>query len=277
MSKRLNARPVVITFHPHPRQILFPDAPLKLLVSREKKFDLLARAGVDAVVTLPFTAEFAAMPPEKFLEICLESPGIEMVGLCVGAKWRFGAGGKGDAEMLSAHSAARGFEFAPVDELRLDGRTISSTAIRRAVGGGSLDEAAAMLGRRHSVRGKVVRGANLAASILKCPTANVAIPDVVLPPDGVYAGFAVTEDGVRRPAAVSVGESPSFKQKKRKKTLIETHILDFEGDLYGTVLDTEFVRHIREERCYRSPEELAAQIADDLKRITEITAADPIH
>ncbi|MCK5844128.1 MAG: riboflavin biosynthesis protein RibF [Victivallales bacterium] len=271
MSKRLNAHPVVLTFFPHPRQVLFPNNPLKLLVSRECKFDLLVGVGVEGVVTLPFTAEFAAMEPDEFLDTCLESPGIEIAGVCVGAKWRFGVDGKGDASILAERSRTYGFEFDPVDELVLDGRIVSSTAVRRAVSGGLLDEAAAMLGRCHFVRGKVIRGANLAASALKCPTANIAIPDVILPPDGVYAGFAVTKYGTRHPAAVSVGISPSFKRKKRDNTLIETHLLNFDGDLYGATLDTEFLCHIREERCFRSPEELAEQIRDDLARIAEIT------
>ncbi|NOY75089.1 MAG: riboflavin biosynthesis protein RibF [Kiritimatiellaeota bacterium] len=270
MAAGLNAKPVVLTFHPHPRFVLFPNAPLKLLVSREKKFDLLAKFGIDAVVTLPFTADFAAMPPDVFLETCLDSPGIEIAGICVGAKWRFGAEGKGDVETLAKYSKSHNFELDPVEEFTLGGGVVSSTAIRRAVSGGLLDDATAMLGRRHSVRGKVSRGANIATSDLKCPTANIAIPDVILPPDGVYAGFAVMEDGQRWPAAVSVGESPSFKEKQRSKTLVETHLLGFNGDLYGNVLDTEFVRHIREERCFRSPEELAAQIADDLAQIAQI-------
>ena len=129
-----------------------------------------------------------------------------------------------------------------------------------------------MLGRRYSVRGKVKYGANIANTKLNCPTANVATPDAILPPDGVYAAFAVTEDGERHPAAVSVGVSPSFANKHRENYLIETHLLNYKGNLYGKTLETEFVQHIREERCYRTPEELAAQIADDLAIIAKITA-----
>lgn len=272
MSASLNAKPVVLTFYPHPRQVLFPNDPLKLLVSREKKFELLAKTGVDAVVTLPFTSDFAAMSPENFLRECLDSPEITITGICVGAKWRFGADGKGDSTTLSKHAKSHGVEYRPVEELQIDGLTVSSTAIRRAINGGSLEKAGIMLGRRYSVRGKVKRGASIANTKLNCPTANVATPDAILPPDGVYAAFAITEDGTRHPAAVSVGVSPSFADKHRENHLIETHLLNYKGDLYGKTLETEFVQHLREERCYRTPEELAAQIADDLARIAEITA-----
>jgi riboflavin kinase/FMN adenylyltransferase len=272
MSARLNTKPVVLTFYPHPRQVLFPNDPLKLLVSREKKFELLANAGIDAVVTLPFTNDFASMSPENFLDKCLDSPEITIAGICVGAKWRFGADGKGDSATLSNHSKSHEVEYLPVEELKIEGRTISSTAIRRAINGGLLEEAEFMLGRRYSVRGKVKYGANIATAKLNCPTANISTPDAILPPDGVYAAFAITEDGVRHPAAVSVGVSPSFADKHRENYLIETHLLDYKGDLYGKTLETEFVQHIREERCYRTPEELAAQIADDLAKIAKITA-----
>ena len=114
MSAKLNAKPVVLTFYPHPRQVLFPNDPLKLLVSREKKFELLAEAGIAAVVTLPFTSDFASMSPEDFLEKCLDSPEIEIAGICVGANWRFGADGKGDTKTLSAHSKSHDVEYIPV-------------------------------------------------------------------------------------------------------------------------------------------------------------------
>lgn len=274
MAASLNASPVVLTFYPHPRLVLSPREPLKLITSREKKFELLAETGIDAVVTLPFTADFARKRAGEFLDECLNSPGIEILGICVGANWRFGANGRGNAETLRSYSKRHGFKFDPVEELRIDGMTVSSTAVRRAVSGGSLDDAAKMLARRHSARGVVSRGANIASSDLKCPTANISAPDIVLPPDGVYAAFATLEDGSRHAAAVSIGVSPSFVEKHRDASLLETHILDFNGDLYGTTIEVEFLRYIREERCYPSPEALAKQIREDLAKIAKITRAE---
>ncbi len=270
MSEKSDAAPVVLTFFPHPRKILFPEEPPLMLVSNDKKFALLSEQKIKAVVTLPFTEDFASLSAEEFLEDCLYAPDIEIAGICVGRKWRFGHGGEGDAETIHHYANIHNFEFDPVEELDLQGRTVSSTLIRRAVSGGLLDNASEMLGRNYSVSGIVSHGAFDGTSVLECPTANITVTDGIIPPNGVYAGRAVV-GGKKYPAAISIGISPTFADKHRNSSDIEVHLLNFKGNLYGKKLDAEFIKYIREERCYSSPDELKKQIKKDLETVkTEI-------
>jgi riboflavin kinase/FMN adenylyltransferase len=243
-----------------------------MLVSNEKKIELLARCGIEAVVTFPFTGEFASLSAEEFLEECLYAPDIELTGICVGSRWRFGRGGKGTVKTIHEYAAVHGFDFDPVEEVILNGKTVSSTLIRRAVSSGLLDEAAEMLGRYYSVSGTVVHGASDGASLLGCPTANISVMDGIIPPAGVYAGFAEVS-GKRYCAAVSVGTSPTFSFRTRRSSDIEVHLIDFKDDLYGKKLETEFIRYIREERCYSSPVELKAQIEQDIENVRSYCAS----
>jgi len=269
MAERNSAAPVVLTFYPHPRHILFPEEPLSLLFSREKKFKLLACQDIAAVVTLPFSKDFSELTAEEFLDDCLFSPTIDIVGICVGSKWRFGCGGSGNIDTIHRYADMHGFEFSPVEEFYLSGRTVSSTEIRRAISGGDLDCATAMLGRDYSLSGTVVHGASDGRSVLGCPTANISVSDGIIPPDGVYAGRAEV-DGQKYLAAVSVGTSPTFEGKFRVSSDIEVHLLDFEGDIYGQELEVEFIRYIREERCYSSPSDLKNQIDQDIEEIRRV-------
>lgn len=269
MAERTGAEPVVITFYPHPREILAPDEPVLLLVSRNKKIKLLSCLGVKAVVTLPFTEDFASLTAEMFLDDCLFAPGIEITGICVGSEWRFGRNGEGSIATVKHYAEMHKFDFDPVEELVIDGVIVSSTAIRRAVSGGDLSEAKKMLGRNYSLGGVVVSGDSVGTSMLSCPTANISVSHGIIPPDGVYAGYAIF-DGKRFSAAISVGTSPTFSEKKRRSSDIEIHLLDFDGDLYGKELETEFVEYIREERCYPSGEALKRQVAEDIAQIRGI-------
>lgn len=269
MAVETGAVPVVITFYPHPRSILFPEEPPLLLVSHSKKIDLLGSLGVKALVTIPFTREFADLSAETFLDDCLFAPGIKITGICVGRNWRFGQKGQGSMDTIKTYADVHGFSYDPVEELVIDGKTVSSTAIRRAVSSGLLKEAKDMLGRNYSVSGIVLSGHAIGTSLLECPTANISINHGIIPPNGVYAGYAVY-DGEKYSAAISVGTSPTFNDIKRSNSDIEVHLLDFEGDLYGKELETEFVEYIREERIYSSGKILKEQVSEDIKKIREI-------
>ena len=240
MALKTDSDPVVITFYPHPREILLPNEPPLLLVSRRKKIELLADMDVKAIVTLPFTSEFAELSAETFLDDCLFSPEVNITGICVGSQWRFGKNGKGSIATIKEYAQQHNFEAAPVDELELNGTRVSSTAVRRAVSNGMLLDAKAMLGRNYSVCGKVVCGQTIGSSLLQCPTANISITHGIIPPRGVYAGYAVC-DKIKYAAAISVGVSPTFSNKCRRISDIEIHLLDFDGNLYGKELETEFV------------------------------------
>jgi len=269
MAESTCAKPVVITFFPHPREILSPDESPLLLVSRTKKIELMGMLGVEAVVTLSFTREFAELTPEVFLDDCLFSPGVDITGICVGSEWCFGKNGAGSIDTIKHYAEVHKFDFVPVEELVLDGVTVSSTAIRRAVSSGLLCEAEKMLGRNYSLTGVVVSGDTIGSSILDCPTANISVLHGIIPPNGVYAGYAIF-NGRKYPAAISVGTSPTFAGKKRNSSDIEIHILDFSGDLYGKELETEFVEYLREERCYPSGAALKKQVSEDIENIRKI-------
>ena len=265
MAEKRGAKPVVLTFHPHPRMVLRPRQPLPLLTSPERKCALLAENGVDAVVRFPFSAEFAALTAETFLDDCLLAPDIHLEGICVGQKWRFGAGGKGDAATIEHYAKRHGFEFNPINELVLDDVVVSSTAIRRAIAGGRLDDAEKMLGRRHAVSGTVVGGDSLGGPILGFPTANLDVGYEITPPPGVYAAIA-RFDNLEKPAAVFVGDSPSFRELKRRKADLEAHILDFEGNIRGRSVLIEFVSRIREARSFPSAELLKEEMKHDVEK-----------
>lgn len=275
LARATRAEPVAVTFHPHPREIICPLEPVMLLVSREQKLALLHEAGIRAVVTLPFTRDFAALSPEEFLGRSLTAPHVVLAGLCVGRQWRFGAGGAGNRETVEAYAHHHHFVFRAVPELTLAGKVVSSTAIRRAIASGLLDEAREMLGRPYGIIGRVTAGQHIAGPILACPTANLVVHHGIIPPAGVYAGHAVLADGRRLPAAIAIGAAPTFRHQLAERPVVEIHILDFTADLYGQLLAVEFFRYLREERCFSSPATLRAQIARDLAAVRHLLAVPP--
>ncbi len=270
IAKETDSTPAVLTFYPHPRQILNPAEPPLLLVSQEKKVQIINSLGINVVITFPFTKEFASDDAETFLQDCLYSPDVKLCGICVGQKWRFGAGGKGNIHTLDKFAKKEGIKFSAVEELILDGHPVSSSAIRRAVTGGLLDKANHMLGRLYSLCGKVEHGENIATKILDCPTANISVSQGIIPPKGVYAGYAVYGGG-RYPAAISIGTAPTFKHRDPAHLLIEAHLMDGFGEMiYGKPLEIEFLKYIRPELCFSSVEMLKEQIGNDISKIREL-------
>ena len=264
-SRRLNASPAVLTFHPHPRAVLTPDNPPSLLMSRERKLSILASLGVRAVVTLPFTKEFAALSPGAFLSRCLLSGQVRVRGVCAGSLWRFGAHGAGDVAFLRKRAAELGFVCRAVPEIRDGHGIVSSTKIREALAAGDVAFAAHCLGRRPAVSGVVVSGYGVAGSTLHCATANLDVRCGMLPANGVYAAFAVVGDE-RFPAVVNIGVAPTFDSYGNGgRVRVEAHLLtDGAPDLYGKEMALGFAARIRGERKFGSPEELAAHIPEDI-------------
>lgn len=266
LASKLKAHPIVVTFHPHPRELLHPDSPPSLLLPPEEKARLLHEYGAEAVVTIPFDKEFAALSPPEFLYDCLSSSRVKMKGLCVGAKWRFGWKGTGDAKFLKSRAAEGHFKFAAVEELAIGGQPVSSTNIRRALSSGDLGKAKAMLGRNYSLFGKVEHGRQIAGKELSSPTANLKMRYGVMPPCGVYSGWAKFK-GERHEAAIAIGSSPTFKSQYGDENRVELHLIGFKGDLYGLELEAELNSYIREERCFPGVEELKKQIGEDIKAV----------
>ena len=268
LAEKFQALPVAVTFSPHPREVLSPGQPPGLLIPLEERIRLLRRYGMKEVTVIPFTRAFAALPPAEFLTELAGSMG-ELVGICVGANWRFGVRASGGREDLRTFAETRKIACRPVPELELNGMTVSSTAIRRAVAAGRLAEAEEMLGRPYRLFGTVVHGFRAATGDLACPTANLLPDQGILPPDGVYAARAFTPDGACRMAAVNLGISPTYRRPKGERRL-EVHLLDYSGDLYGQPLGLEFVRCLRPERAFPDTEALKEQIAQDIEQIRKL-------
>jgi len=249
----------VLTFDPHPLEILHPAALPKLIMPFSVKRDVIDGLGVEELVVIPFDQEFAHRSAEDFVEhVLIERLGASKVS--VGENFRFGAKAKGDPEMLRARSE---FETRVVPLVEVDGETVSSTRIRALVAAGDMEGARHCLGAPFMVEGEVVKGDQRGRE-LGFPTANF-VPDdrLAIPGHGVYAAFA---DGV--PAAVNVGVRPTF--ETGRGVLIETYLIDREEDLYGRTLRVAFVERLRGEKRFSSAEDLVAQMrrdVDDAKRV----------
>ena len=273
LAKELKAFPVVMTFSPHPRTLFRKEDPVRLLYSGEERSRLLCEAGAKAVVTVPFTKEFAALEPEKFLEKAVFSGPVRIRGICVGKHWRFGKNASGDCTYLEKVAAEKGFVFSAVDELCLEKEpfcTVSSTKIREMITSGDLLKASEMLGRSYSLYGEVVRGYQVASAKLSAPTANLQISCGVLPPFGVYGAYAQISGGPEMiPAAVNIGISPTFREQYGQiEPRIEVHLLnDFHKDIYGQSMRLFLEGFIRQERIFSGPEELKQQIRQDIASI----------
>ena len=263
MAQRCQALPVAVTFYPHPRSVLCPADPPQMLLPLEERCRLLREAGAALTGVIPFSAEFAAIPAEEFLDFLLNSGDFRLSGICVGSRWRFGRYGAGNRELIQRFASDNHIEFLPCQELVIKGETVSSSAIRRSTAAGYLDHARAMLGRPVRVFGRVQHGNNVAGTVLAAPTANIEVEYGVLPPDGVYSG-RLKIGGKMYPAAVNIGFSPTFQVNRRR---VEAHVLDFSSSLYGENLELELLHFIRSEKKFASAGELMAQIRSDVARV----------
>lgn len=252
----------VLTFDPHPLEVIHPSALPKLIMPFGVKRDVIEGLGVRELVVIPFDHEFAALSAEDFVErVLIERLGAESVA--VGENFRFGAKAKGDPAMLAAREE---FETRVVPLVEVDGETVSSTRIRALVAAGDMEGARHCLGAPFMVEGTVVEGDQRGRE-LGFPTANI-VPDdsLVIPGHGVFAAFA---DGV--PAAVNVGVRPTF--ESGRGVLIETYLIDRSEDLYGRTLRVAFVERLRGEKRFPGVEELIAQMRIDVEDAKRVCAS----
>jgi riboflavin kinase / FMN adenylyltransferase len=252
----------VLTFDPHPLEVIHPAALPKLIMPFGVKRDVIEGHGVRELVVIPFDAEFAKRSAEDFIEhVLIEKLRAERVS--VGENFRFGAKAKGDPEMLASRSE---FETRVVPLVEIDGETVSSTRIRALVAAGDMEGARHCLGAPFMVEGTVVKGDQRGRE-LGFPTANI-VPDdsLLIPGHGVFAAFA---DGV--PAAVNVGVRPTF--ESGRGVLIETYLIDRDEDLYGRTLRVAFVERLRGEKRFPSVEELIAQMRIDVEDAKRVCAS----
>lgn len=252
----------VLTFDPHPLEILHPPAAPKLIMPFNVKRDVIEGLGVEELVVIPFDSEFASLSAEDFITtVLLEKLGAEEVS--VGENFRFGAKAKGDPRMLESRTE---FSTRIVPLVEVDGETVSSSRIRALVAAGEVDVALRCLGAPFIVEGKVVEGDKRGRE-LGFPTANL-VPDdrLVIPGHGVYAAFA---NGFA--AAVNVGVRPTF--ESGRGVLIESYLIDRNDDLYGRNLRVAFVSRLRGEKRFTGVEELIAQMRSDVEEAREVCAS----
>ncbi len=261
LAERNGARSVAVTFDPHPAVLLRADAAPPRLQSLEDRVTALAAAGLDAVLVLPFTHEPASSTPAQFVSEVLAGS-LAAVRVVVGTNFRFGAKAAGDIVSLLELGEQHGFVPEAVTLLEMDGRRISSSAIREHLQDGDLAWATAALGRPYQLGGVVVHGDGRGRGI-GFPTANLVIdPDLIVPATGVYAGHARL-DGRWIPAVANVGVRPTFDGTTRT---VEVHLLDVDQDLYGRNLAFRFLHRLRSEQRFDGVEALVAQIGADVAR-----------
>jgi riboflavin kinase / FMN adenylyltransferase len=255
---------ILVTFDPHPLEIVNPSAAPKLLTLPEEKRDLLAQSEVGRVVVMPFTREVAQLDAAEFVRRLHGEHAMQE--LVLGYDHGFGRGRAGDADLVRRLGAHLGFGVAVVDPVREDGQPISSTLIRASVAHGDLDAAARWLGRPYGLLGRVVPGAGRGRTI-GVPTINLAPPDPrkLLPPDGVYAVWVWirgrgTGEGGRVGGMMNQGPRPTFGEQGRT---LEIHLFDFDADLYGEMVWVEWVRRLRDVQAFPSREALVAQLERD--------------
>ena len=262
----------VVTFDPHPVRILAPTYAPRLLTSTRHKVGLLADLGIEHVVIITFDRSFAETPAEDFVRD-LQRNAHSLARICVGEDWRFGRGGTGDLALLQSLGSELDFAVTGVPLVSVDGMTASSTRIREAVAGGDFTIADRLLGRPYTVLGTVIEGRRLGRTI-GFPTANLTVHSEQLPPTGVYAvrvtigGSSAPQDGV-----ANLGYRPSVEGETARR-LLEVHLLDWTGDLYGKDLEVRFVKFLRPEQRFDGLEDLRIQIGKDVAQARTLHASE---
>ncbi len=261
---------VLVTFEPHPVSVLRPDAAPVQLVTSEQKTKLLEKIGLDAVLQVSFNEAFARTPAEDFVRSFLHAR-LQAREIYVGTSFVFGHQREGDLALLKRVGAQEGFEAHGVEEVLYQGEAISSTRIRRSLAAGEVEAACEMLGRCYSVEGTIARGDRMGQR-LGWPTINLEVDNELLPMDGVYAtrvelpSFPATFDSV-----TNIGTRPTVYENYRQ--VVESHILDFQADVYGQRVELAFNKRLREERIFPSVMDLSAQIRRDVEATREYFSA----
>jgi len=254
------ASSVVMTFDPHPPRVVRPDKAPPLLMTEAQRLEAIAGAGIQGCAIVRFTQEMSQWSPEAFVATVLVE-WLHVAEVWVGANFLFGHERAGNFSLLRTLGTRFGFRAEKIDPVRYKEFVVSSTRIRRLIGEGRVDEAGALLGHQYFIDGVVEQGDQRGRTI-GFPTANLGTENELLPPDGVYATTA-TIDGVVYPSVTNVGVRPTFGESRR---VVEAHVLEFDGDLYGRMIRLGFVQRLRDERRFESAEALQAQIRADAER-----------
>ncbi len=257
-AREISGTPMLMTFNPHPLSVIKPDTYTLLITPLHLKKKLIEARGIEVMLLVPFDASFQTLTPEMFIkDILVGSLAVKEV--FVGYDFKFGKGGTGNVEMLKQGARTYGFHFEAIDAITLNGERVGSNAIRKLIINGNVEKATRFLGRPHMIEGVVVKGENR-GKWMGFPTINLDTFFELVPKNGVYV-TEVELKGRRKPAVTNIGFNPTF---DGKKFLMETHILDFSGNLYGKEVAIYFHKRIRDEMKFSGIEELKERIAKDV-------------
>lgn len=260
----------VVTFTPHPRSVLQPQETLPYLSDLEDRVQCLRRIGIDLVVVLNFTPELAGLRAEEFISLLKRY--LKMRGMVVGPDFALGRGREGNVDRLHSLGKKMAFTVEVVPPLAIDGEIVSSTLIRQALSQGNVQKVRKLMGRYFHLEGRVITS-DKRGRALGFPTANVDVrPQQALPANGIYATITHV-DGRRFPSATNIGIRPTFGEGKR---LVESHLIDYTGNLYDKKIRVEFVQKLRDEQSFPSVEALKAQIGRDVEQ-AKIVLARELH
>jgi riboflavin kinase/FMN adenylyltransferase len=263
----------VVTFNPHPQSVLHPDDQLPWLSNLEDRVTTFQQLGVSVVAVLTFTRKVAQLSARDFMSLLKKY--LKMRGIIVGRDFVLGRDGEGNINLLRALGSEMKFTVEAIRPYRINGEVVSSTLIRQALVRGDMRRVEKLMGRRFYVRGKVITS-DKRGRLLGFPTANLDMkPQQALPSNGVYATITQAMvpqlDGMRFPSVTNIGIRPTF--GKREKT-VETHLLQYKGNLYGREIRVEFVQKLRDEQRFPSAEELKIQMGKDIQEVGAILAED---
>jgi riboflavin kinase / FMN adenylyltransferase len=256
---------IAITFNPHPLQVLRPGG-IKLISTCEQKIELIAMSGIDVLIIIPFNKEFAATPAVRFVdEILIQRIGVKQ--LFVGYDYAFGKGRTGDISFLRQQGEEKDFSVTVIDPYYEDGVLISSTKVRELVAAGKMEETKKLLGRNYQIRGEVQRGKQRGGKEIGFPTANLHVDEEdLIPKYGVYVCQVIC-DGKCYGGVINIGFNPTFSENK---LIAETHIFDFNQDIYGKPIRVNLLQFLRDEKKFTGIQELASQIARDVIQAKEV-------
>ena len=255
---------VVLTFYPHPIEVL-KRIHVPVITPLPRKMELIASKGIEVAICQPFTKEFAQITAKEFVKDILMQK-IGMKEIIAGYDYSFGKGREGNLDLLKKWGDELGFKVHVVGPIKVNGVVVSSTRVRELIQKGKVEKVKELLGRYYQVTGKVIRGRDRGGRLLGIPTANLALVNEVFPKLGVYA-VEVIYQGKNYPGAANIGFSPTFDNNALS---VETHILDFNQDIYGEEIKINFVKKLRDERKFSRVEELVTQIKKDIETARKI-------
>ena len=267
LASEIDGESIAITFHPHPRQVVYPkDKSLRLITTIEEKIELLASCGFDYAVIVPFTIEFSQQSPDEYIERLFEI--FDPSYIVIGYDHRFGLNRQGDVNYLRWHAERKNFKVIEIEKQELDQVTISSTKIREAISNGEIIKASQLLNHPFYLTGKVVYGQQVGSSI-GFPTANIKITEEykIIPKNGIYAAYVYFEE-VRYGGMLYIGDRPTLEDGNH--TSIEVNIFDFQQTIYGREIKLELIEYIRGDKKLEGLEALKKQLAEDKEQALAI-------